>query len=115
MIFWPFAERHQSISRWQATRSFFGNLRPWEFEDRFNVSVPDEIDHIDLIEVALKGQPEAVRRSAAQPEAQDLPIEPEARITPEQRELMREYCTNDLQTTIDKFKALGPRSPFASR
>jgi len=87
-----------------------GNLRPWEFEDRFNVSVPDEIDHIDLIEVAPgKVSLKLYGGRLHSRKLQDLPIEPEARITPEQRELMREYCTNDLQTTIDKFKALGPQ------
>jgi hypothetical protein len=37
---------------------------------------------------------------------QDLPITPDALITPEQRELMRSYCVNDLDTTQMLYQAL---------
>ena len=70
----------------------------------------DSYDHIDLIEVApgtasLKiygGRLHSKRM-------QDLPIEPGATITPEQRDLLRSYCLNDLQTTVDLFNHLKPQ------
>jgi hypothetical protein len=37
---------------------------------------------------------------------QDLPIEPDAMISPEQRDLLRTYCLNDLETTELLFDAL---------
>lgn len=57
-------------------------------------------DHIDLIDVA-PGQASLKiyggRLNA--PKLQDLPIKPDAMITPEQRDLLRTYCLNDLETT----------------
>ncbi len=70
----------------------------------------DQFDHIDLIEVApgtaslkIYGGRLHSRRM------QDLPIEPDASITPEMRQSLIEYCGNDLQTTIDLFHTLEPR------
>lgn len=71
---------------------------------------PVKCDHIDIIEVApgmasLKiygGRMHA-------PKLQDLPIEPDASITPDQRSQLREYCENDLRTTLALFNKLGPQ------
>lgn len=82
-------------------------LTPWRFEERYGVSVPSFVDHVDLIEVApgdaslkIYGGRLHSRRM------QDLPIRPSARINPEQRELLKRYCGNDLAITIDLRKAL---------
>jgi hypothetical protein len=57
-------------------------------------------NHIDIIDVA-PGQASLKiyggRLNA--PKMQDLPIKPDALISPEQRELLRTYCLNDLETT----------------
>lgn len=82
------------------------NLKSWQFERQFNVKIP-LLDHVDLIEVApgiasLKiygGRLHA-------PKMQDLPIPPDASISPEQRPLLREYCGNDLLTTERLYKHL---------
>lgn len=67
-------------------------------------------DHIDLIEVA-PGQSSLKiyggRMNA--PKMQDLPIEPNASISPEQRAELREYCENDLHTTAMLYKSLKPQ------
>jgi DNA polymerase elongation subunit (family B) len=67
-------------------------------------------DHIDLIEVA-PGQSSLKiyggRMNA--PKMQDLPIEPGASISPEQRAEMREYCENDLYTTELLYRSLKPQ------
>lgn len=89
-------------------------LKHWspEFLSRFPDSHynRDSFDHIDLIEVApgqaslkIYGGRLHSRRM------QDLPIEPGALITPEQRDLLRTYCLNDLQTTQDLFESLMPQ------
>lgn len=78
----------------------------WRILKAHELRVPDW-DHIDLIEVA-PGQSSLKiyggRLNA--PKMQDLPIEPDARIAPEQRQIVREYCENDLHTTHLLYKAL---------
>jgi hypothetical protein len=86
------------------------------WDDAFKARFPgaqygkDQFDHIDLIEVApgqaslkIYGGRLHSRRM------QDLPIEPDASITPEMRQQLIDYCGNDLQTTIDLFHTLEPR------
>lgn len=71
---------------------------------------PIRADHVDLFEVApgmaslkIYGGRLHCRKM------QDLPIEPDALITPEQRELLRLYNGNDLVTTGDLFEHLKPQ------
>ena len=75
------------------------DIKPWKFYKSH--CIPQEpVDHIDLIEVApgiasLKlygGRLHAHKM-------QDLPIEPDQNITPEQREELKTYCRNDLELT----------------
>lgn len=64
-------------------------------------------NHIDIINVA-PGQASLKiygGRLNAQ-KMQDLPIEPDAMISPEQREELRTYCLNDLETTELLYKTL---------
>lgn len=80
-----------------------GNLRGWQFEQRYEIKVPAEVNHIDLAEVA-PGVMVSLKQYGGRMHSrklQDLPIEPSALITPAQRPLMRDYCGNDLDTTID--------------
>lgn len=88
-------------------RIIVAGLKPWQFRDMYGVDLPGFVDHIDLMEVApgtgslkLYGGRMHSRR------LQDLPIEPDALITPEQREELIRYCENDLDTTIDLRRAL---------
>jgi hypothetical protein len=92
------------------------NLRGWQFERQWDVVVPKDIDHIDLIEVApgtaslkIYGGRLHCKRM------QDLPIEPTASITPEQRPLLREYCANDLITTQQLYEYLLPQLELRAR
>lgn len=87
-----------------------GNLRSWQFEDAYNVKVPRTWDHIDLIEVAFgQGSLKLYGGRLHSQKLQDLPIEPSASIGPADRESLRLYCQNDLQTTVDLFKHLLPQ------
>ncbi len=79
------------------------NLRSWQFEQRYEVKVPAAIDHIDLCEVA-PGVMVSLKQYGGRMHSrklQDLPIDPSDEIAPDQRALMRDYCGNDLDTTID--------------
>lgn len=86
------------------------NLRGWQFERQWDVTIPKTLDHVDLIEVApgtasLKiygGRLHAKRM-------QDLPIEPDASIAPEQRPILVQYCANDLATTQELYEKLLPQ------
>ena len=75
--------------------------RDWE------IAVPKKWDHVDLFEVAPgKSSLKIYGGRLNAPKMQDLPIEPDATITPEQREQLRSYCVNDLDTTILLYQAL---------
>lgn len=89
-----------------------GGLRGWQFEQHYGVKVPKWVDHIDLrepvpgVQISLKLYGARLHSKRLQ----DLPIEHTAVITPEQRETLRRYCENDLDTTIDLWnKATDPK------
>lgn len=82
------------------------NLRAWDFENEFGCSVPN-INHIDLIEVAPgMASLKIYGGRLHSKKLQDLPIAHDASITPAQRELLKVYCENDLDTTIDLMRRL---------
>lgn len=75
--------------------------RDWEIE------IPRNWDHIDLFEVAPgKSSLKIYGGRLNAPKMQDLPIEPDTTITPEQRKPLRDYCVNDLETTELLYRAL---------
>ena len=87
-----------------------GALRPWEFEKQFKVKLARNWDHIDLIEVAFgQGSLKLYGGRLHSRKLQDLPIEPDASISPAQRMDLRSYCLNDLDTTIDLYNHLRPQ------
>ncbi len=78
------------------------------------ITIPQEWDHIDLIEVAPgKASLKIYGGRLNAPRLQDLPISPDASIAPEQRETLRAYCVNDLDTTALLLEAL--EKPLALR
>lgn len=89
-----------------------GGLRGWQFEQHYGIKVPKWVDHIDLKEpvpgVAISLKLYGGRLHSKR--LQDLPIEHTAEISVEQREVLRRYCENDLDTTIDLWlKATDPK------
>lgn len=78
------------------------DVKPWEFYELHGIERLGYLDHIDLIEVA-PGQAglKIYGGRLHSKRMQDLPIDPDASITPDLREPMRLYCGNDLFTTID--------------
>lgn len=85
-------------------------MKPWDIAGKYGGEDLSIIDHIDVIEVA-PGQAglKIYGGRLHSKRLQDLPIEPSAMITPEQRVLLREYCCNDLLTTLDLYNKLKPQ------
>ncbi len=87
-----------------------GEHAGWEVYEQFNVARADWIDHIDLIEVAPgDGSLKLYGGRLHSRRLQDLPIEPDAHIRPDQRVVLDDYCGNDLDTTIDLYNELKPQ------
>lgn len=87
-----------------------GGLKHWQVRDQFGGVDLDACDHIDLIEVAPGlGSLKIYGGRLHSKRLQDLPIEPSASISPSDRELLKEYCHNDLLTTGDLLASLQPQ------
>jgi len=83
------------------------NLPAWRVCKDMGVSVPNNWDHIDIIDV-VPGQAslKVYAGRMGYKKLQDLPIEPSASISPQQRDVLRRYCINDLRVTDDLYKAV---------
>ena len=80
-----------------ADKIILHDVKHWQL----GIDVPNSWDHIDIKEPApgvMTGLKTYGARMNA-PKLQDLPIEPNATINPNQYDLMRKYCLNDLETT----------------
>jgi hypothetical protein len=83
------------------------NARAWDIESKYSLPQCKYIDHIDLIDVAPgKASLKIYGGRLHSKRMQDLPIEPNAIIKQDERELLTNYCINDLDTTIDLYKKL---------
>lgn len=87
-------------------RIIVGSLKPWEFEGEFGVRIP-VVDHIDLMEVAPGVQVSLKLYGGRMhsPRLQDLPLHPDE-LVGDRRDILRSYCVNDLDTTIDLWSSL---------
>lgn len=79
----------------------------WRVMREHGLEIPKAWDHIDLIEVA-PGQSglKIYGGRIHSPTIQDLPIEPDQVVTPEQMEMLKTYCINDLRVTQSLFEKL---------
>lgn len=78
-------------------------LRAWQFTTMYGLKSIVSADHIDLKE-PVPGVMVSLKLYGARMNSkrlQDLPIEHDALIEPDQRAILRTYCLNDLDTTID--------------
>jgi hypothetical protein len=83
------------------------NLPAWIVARHRQVRVPPRWDHIDLIEVAPGRASLKIYGGRLHcPTMQELPIEPDAYISAPQRQELRAYCKNDLDTTESLFRKL---------
>lgn len=87
-----------------ADKIILQDIKYWQL----GIHIPTQWDHIDIKEPA-PGVMTGLKTYGARmhsPKLQDLPIEPDATITPDQYGLMRKYCLNDLETTEQLYTAL---------
>lgn len=80
-------------------------IKSWQFVNQYSLKGIVNADHIDLKE-PVPGVMVSLKLYGARMNSkrlQDLPIEHNALISPDQRELLRSYCLNDLDTTLDLF------------
>lgn len=82
------------------------NVRFWQH----GVEMP-VVDHVDLIEVApgVRTSLKAYGGRMHCQRLQELPIEHDAAIDPDDRELLRRYNVNDLVTTAELWRTLAPQ------
>ena len=85
-----------------ADRIIVNGLRHWDLGIE-----PMAVDHIDVMDVA-PGQASLKLYGARMhaPKLQDLPLEPDASIDPAQHAMLRQYCENDLKTTLQLYETL---------
>lgn len=83
------------------------NLKPWTVEEKYALPKVPFLDHIDLIEVApgMASLKVYGGRLHSQ-QMQDLPIHHDATLTEADMDVIRPYCINDLDTTIDLYRKL---------
>ncbi len=98
-----------------------GNLRPWQFEEHYGVTIHPSIDHVDLMEVAPGQASLKLYGGRLHSELmQDLPIEHDELIfidvepgfplsSSKRREIVYNYCGNDHSTTQDLFHKLAEK------
>jgi len=96
-----------------------GNLKPWEFESQYGVSISSKIDHIDLIEVAPGQASLKIYGGRLHSQLmQDLPYHHDDFIFEgydqagdylAKRDVVYPYCGNDLSTTKGLYKKLEPQ------
>ena len=86
-----------------------GKLKAWDIERQYEIGAP-ACDHIDLIEVAPGFSSLKVYGGRMHCQRlQDLPIDPDDSIRPDDRAVIREYCANDLVLTAALFDLLKPQ------
>jgi len=87
-----------------------GGLKPWAAQREFGINLPKTLDHIDLIEVAPgKASLKIYGGRLHGKRMQDLPVDPDADLTPEEIENVIRYNVNDLDTTELLLKKLMPQ------
>lgn len=85
------------------------NLPAWQIAKNNRLRLKHDWDHIDIIDVAPGNASLKIYggRMGAK-KLQDLPIQPDELISPEQRVELRRYCKNDLDTTEALYRTLEP-------
>ena len=84
-------------------------LPSWQIAKNQGLRTKHDWNHIDIIDVAPgKASLKIYGGRMNAPKLQDLPIQPDELISPEQRLLLKQYCKNDLDTTEALYRQLEP-------
>jgi hypothetical protein len=91
----------------KSDRIIRGGLKWWDIERELDITIP-KLDHIDLIEPqpAVNASLKLLAGRLHSRKMQDLPFHPDAELTHEQMDVATKYCCNDLDNTIDLFRAM---------
>ncbi len=93
----------------QIQKVFFKS-QTWQILKHHKLVIPKSFDHIDIMQLPIgQASLKIYGGRLHAPKMQELPIEPSATITPEQRAILREYCHNDLQVTRILYDELRPQ------
>jgi hypothetical protein len=97
---------------WKVTELLINDengLRPYQVVKQFKGVKLENIDHIDLIEVApLKGSLKLYGARLHTPNLQDLPFKVGINLNDDQISIVRRYCLNDVETTAYLYNKLIP-------
>lgn len=81
----------------------------WQVANEYKITIPDGIDHIDLFAIPPgKASLKAYGARAGAQTLRDLPFDPAHVVLPEERQLIRSYCANDLKLTELLYTSLLP-------
>jgi hypothetical protein len=102
--------------KWLSDRIIQSNLKPWDLEREHGISAPPYLDHIDLKEIlpGMHGLKMYMAKMHSR-RIQELPIDPGASISPQQRDLLRQYCANDLDGVVDALRTFSKEIALRER
>ena len=82
-------------------------MKYWETRDVYNLKFLNDVDHIDLMEVAPQTGGLKLRGCRMHSKIlQELPYEPDRELTKNEMENIKSYCHNDLQVTFELYEKL---------
>lgn len=92
-----------------SNKIIFGAYLPYQIEQTYKIPILSA-NHIDLIEVApLQGSLKLYAGRLHCKRMQDIPIDPDAKLTSEQKIQIKNYCMNDVDNTELLFDFLKPQ------
>lgn len=95
-----------------ASSNLIGDMRKWAFRTNYDIpkNAMSTVDHIDLIDVAFgKGSLKLYAGRLHAKRMQDLPFDPSSDLADEQKDIVREYCWNDIENTCVLYEFLKPQ------
>lgn len=96
-----------------------GGMRPWEFMKKYDLTLPDYVDHIDPWEVdpgSPQRQSMKIRGARVHSKTiMEMPIHHDAWVTPDDRPVILKYNRNDLVTQITWYNELRTQIELRAR
>jgi len=94
----------------QLSDDIINSEQVWPVLKKHKITMLQAFDHIDIMPLPIgQASLKIYGGRLHAPKMQELPIEPSALIAPEQREVLRHYCHNDLQVTRILYDELRPQ------
>lgn len=85
-------------------------MQSWEFLKAFELGIPSYLDHVDIFSIpAGKLSLKTYAARIGCKKLQDLPIDPFAFLTEQEKDEIARYCDNDTTNTLDLYNVLKPK------